>query len=255
MGTRYRSWAERRQIISAIIAETQPPPLESFSLSPSEEVFFRARSKRAVARLARQTATFKAYYSLRTTKPFLYILGVTGLVVTFGIAAGLYLAIRGSGNIHLYPLLAACATITVAAIGWCVGAWIAHRNAVRQNTTNMIFARFSQAVFADSIHRFHDAFGNRVEEKVSTDMIRALKAKGGEDAKAGESAIYLLNYYEFISAGVMRGDLDAQIINDNIKGVLCFYYDKCEPHVLAANRRNPKIFEHLMKLRTHYREP
>ena len=42
----YRSWAERREIVTAIIAERNPQPVETFNLTPSEEVFFRARANR-----------------------------------------------------------------------------------------------------------------------------------------------------------------------------------------------------------------
>ena len=70
MGTRYRNWDELRQIIRAAIAESDPPPLASFNLSPNEEIFFRTRAARAVQRLARQCSGFKAYYVMPTEKPF-----------------------------------------------------------------------------------------------------------------------------------------------------------------------------------------
>lgn len=251
----YRSWEERRQIISAIVAEYAPHPVSHFSLTTSEEVYFRARTRRAVDRLARQSATFKTYYRLRHEQPFLYVLGLAGVIVTFGVAASFYLYLRSQDNDHLYPLLGASATVVVAAIGWCVGAWIAHRNAVRQNTNNLLFARFSQTAFTESMHHFHATFGNDLSIKVSPDRIAAARRAGDIESKGCDAVNYLLNYFEFIAGGVLRGDLDPTIVRENIRGVICFYYDKCEPHILATNRRNGRAFEHLMKLRTHYREP
>lgn len=168
--------------------------------------------------------------------------------------AATYLFITRRGDAHIYPLFAACAAITVAAIGWCVAAWIAHRNAIRQNTVNLLFARFSQATFSDSMHRFHREFGYG-NETVSRALINIARARDEDGAKASETPNYLLNYFEFIAAGVMNGDLDAKIVRDNIRGFVCYYYDKCEPFIFEANSRNPKAFEFLRKLRTHYREP
>lgn len=159
MASPYRSWADRRQIIRSIIADAAPPPLAGFGLSPSEEVYFRARSDRMIDRLARRTSSFKTYYQLRTSQPFLYVVGLTLVIVTFGVAAGIYMYLRREQEVHLYPLLGASATLSVAAVGWCVAGWIAHRNAVRQNTNNILFARFSQTAFMESMHRFHREFG------------------------------------------------------------------------------------------------
>lgn len=250
----YRTWAERREIVAAIIAERNPKPLESFKLTASEEVFFRARANRVLHEVGRRTSIFKAYYDLRTKKPFRKVLGVTAIFASFAVIAAIYLFITQRGHADVYPLFAACAAITVASIGWCVAAWIAHRNAIRQNTVNLLVARFSQATFGESMHRFHTEFGYGYEV-VSRALILAARSRDQEGAKASETPNYLLNYFEFIAAGVMNGDLDADIVRDNIKGFVSYYYDKCEPFISESYARNPKAFEFLRKLRTHYREP
>lgn len=251
----YRSWAERREIVTAIIAERNPQPVETFNLTPSEEVFFRARANRVLNEVGRRTSVFKAYYDLRTKKPFRNVQGVTALVASFAVLAAIYLFITRRGVTEIYPIFAACAAVTVASIGWCVAAWIAHRNAIRQNTVNLIFARFSQATFSDSMHRFHAEFGYDVKDIVSTERILNVRKRDSDGAKASETPSYLLNYFEFIAAGVMNGDLDAKIVRDNIRGYISYYYDKCEAYIFEANTRNPRAFEFLRKLRTHYREP
>lgn len=252
----HRTVADRKGIIAAIIAECATKPLSEFALSDREEVFFRARARRALDRVVRKTSTFKHYYKMPTEKPFLYIAGLAGIFVAFGIIGALYILIRGQGSTQHYPLLAACGTITVAALGWGVAAWIAHRNMVRQNTTNIVFTRFAQTAFGDAMHRFHKAFGHDVKDVVSTDQIRKLREKQDDESlRAAESVNYLLNYYEFIAAGVIKGDLHPAIVRRNLRGVICYYYDKCEAHILAANQRNRRSFCNLMKLRAHYREP
>ena len=252
---RYRSWAERRDIVRAVIADAAPPPLASFDLSPSEEIYFRARSARLVDSLARRSAFFKAYYNLRTERPFSYVAWLVIIVVLLTASAATYLYLHSSGNSQYYPILGALVGAAVAALGWGVAGWIAHRNAVRQNTNNLLFARFSQTTFTDAMHRFHSVFGNDPQDAITPERLRSVAAEGEEGKRATASVNYLLNYFEFIAAGVIRGDLDAQVVKENIRGVICYYYDKCEPHILAANRRNHRTFEYLRKLRTHYREP
>ncbi len=255
MTKRYRSWAERREIVRAVIAESKPPSLDAFSLTQSEETYFRVRSGRMVDQLARRSAAFKAYYHLRTEQPFAYVLWIVAIVVLFASLSAGYLLLNANGSTQYFPLLGACGTIGAAALGWGVAGWLSHHNAVRQNTNNLLFARFSQAPFSDAMHRFHTTFGNDPHEYVTPDRMKAVSSKDDEGKKASASVNYLLNYFEFIAAGVLRGDLDRRIVRENIRGVICYYYDKCEPHIRAANQRDPRTFEYLRKLRTHYREP
>lgn len=251
----YRSVDERRMIIRSIIADTNPPILTSFDLSPSEEVFFRARSSKAVDRLAKQTSSFKTYYALPTQKPFGYVVAVSALVILVCIAAGAYIYVNTTSS-PAYPVFAALISICGIAAGWTIAGWLTHRNTIRQNTNNMIFARFSQAPFGEAMHRFHCAFDGLGSGQVLPSAITKLKSTGNdEDRKIAASVTYLLNYFELIASGVMRGDLDQQIIRQNLRGLVCFYHDKCEPFIRQSNSQNPLVFEHLIKLRTHYREP
>lgn len=251
----YRSWSERRDIIRSVIADSNPPPLATFNLSKSEEIFFRARSQRAVTKLARQTSEFKAYYALPRRKPFALIVAISGAVAISAVSAATYIFYHTRNN-PAYPVIAALVSLTVVAMGWAVAGWITHRNTIRQNTNNMLFARFSQAPFIDALHRFHMEFGQAELPRVTRGAVLALRETRDEDKwKAATSVGFLLNYFEIISNGLLRGDLDPQIVRDNIRGVICFYYDKCEPYIADANRRNPRTFEHLIKVRTHYREP
>ncbi len=255
MAEPYRSWADRRAIISAIIAESNPPPLSSFSLTESEEVFFRARSAKAVDNLAKKTSSFKAYYDLLTARPFGFVLSMSGMVIFAALMAGVYVYKHNRNN-PIYPIYAALISLSVLALGWAVTGWMTHRNAVRQHTNNMLFARFSHAPFGDALLRFNRQFGMELEPLVSLGTLQALRATGcEEDAKAASSVGYLLNYYELICSGILRGDLDPSIIRDNIRGIICFYHDKCLPYIREGNRANHRVYENLIKVRTHFREP
>ena len=252
----HRNLGDRRSIVAAIIAEQATKDLADFRLTDREEVFFRARARRALDRLARKTGTFKHYYKMPTEKPFVYVAGLVALLVTFSFIAASYIIIRGRGDPDHYPLLAACGTVSVAAIAAGLAAWVSHRNMVRQNTTSIIFARFSHAPFGEAMHRFHRCFGNDIADQVSTERVRTLWISGDEEKqKAAEAVNYLLNYFEFLASGVIKGDLHPKIVRRNLRGVICYYYDKCEAYILASNSRNRRAFSNLIKIRAHYREP
>ena len=254
MGKEYRTWDERRQIIRAAIAESSTKDLESFGLSEKELLFFRARAARAVDALARKSSTFKEYYSLPTEKPFARVVGGAGVVIAICVGAAIWV-FRTQGATPPYPIYAALISIVAVAAGWVVTNDVTHRNTIRQNTNNMIFARFAQAPFGDALHRFHDEFGYGEYPRVTAERMAALRASDNADHLRIAAAVsYILNYYEFVASGVLRGDLNARSVRENIRGVMCYYYDKCAPHIDALNQRNPRTYEHLRKIRTSYRE-
>lgn len=256
MRQRYRSWAERRAIIRSIIAETNPQPLQQFQLSKSEEAYFRDLASKAVAALAIRSSAFKGYYKPPIAKPFGLVVRVSALTSAIATLGAAYLIWHQQRGGQPDPLLASCATITVAAVGWALLGWIAHRNTVRQNTNAILFARFSQAPFGEAIHRFHKQFGWKLNDPVTSETLEALRRSGDENGmRAAAAAVYILNYFESISSGVLNGDLDHRIVRDNVRGFICNYHDKCAPHIRASNVQNPKAYEHLIKLRTHYLEP
>jgi len=256
MGTEYRNYDERLAIVRSIIAEGEHQKLETFSLTDSEEVFYRARAMRCVEQVAKNTSKFSSYYALPTAKPFGYVVGMTILIVACAAIAAVYIWLKTNEIKEAYPLFSALATITVAAIGWAVAGWISHRNTVRQNTNNLLVARFSQAPFGEALHNFHMYFGQDVNNKVTAEIMKKLRlSEDDKQRKAASSAVYLLNYYEFISSGVLKGDFDQGIVRDNIRGLIIFYHDKCYPYIRACNNDNPRTFENLIRMRTHYRQP
>lgn len=252
----YRTWDERRRIVCSIIADTNPEPIDSFQLTESELVYFRARSAKSIDALARKSSEFKEYYRLPTQNPFWYVIGLITVVVVMAFSAGAYLWLTDRIKPEAYPLIGALVAVVIAAIGWGVAGWIAHRNAVQQNTNNLLFARFSQAPFGEAMYRFNTTFGLDRFPRVSANWLAELrKSESDDDRRAAAAAVYLLNYFEFIASGVLRGDLDADVVRQNVRGLLCHYHDKCQPFIDHLNRADRTVFEHLIKIRTHFREP
>ena len=57
----------------------------------------------------------------------------------------------------------------------------------------------------------------------------------------------LLNHYEFVAAGIRRGDFDEKLVIDAERGTILNAYESSESYVFALrdNRRSQSIYEHL----------
>ncbi len=229
--------------------------ITSLSLTDSEDNFYRSRAHRALDEAARAASNFKAYYSLPTAKPFLSVVIPSAFIVIASSIFALLIYSATDDPSKAAPIFAACLTITVIALGWVFVGWNSHNNTVRQNTNNLLFARFAHSPFSEAIHRFHSTFGIDKKVPISWEEFEKMRlAESEEDRRAAESLIYILNYYEFIASGVVRGDLDKKVVRDNIRGNIEFYHDKCFSIIRTARKTNPRTFEYLSKIRAHYRE-
>lgn len=212
---------------------------------------------RALHDTARTTSRFSAYYALPTRKPFLLFVVAPALAVSaasMGFALMIYSIVDDATK--AVPIFAACLTVAVVALGWIFAGWNSHNTTIRQNTNHLLFARFAHQPFSEALHRFHMRFGHDPETRVTWEMFLKLrKSACAEDKKDAAALVYILNYYDFVASGVCRGDLDKQVVRDNMRGTIEFFHDKCWPIIIEQRKRNPRTFEFLAKMRTHYREP
>jgi hypothetical protein len=142
----------------------------------------------------------------------------------------------------------------VASLGWGIGSWVTMRNARIQHTINIIFARFPHATFGDNQSAFFAQFGAGVQQRVSTQAVKALEGQTPPN-KGLLGLRYLLNYYEFIAVGILRGDLDFDIINQTLRTPMAYLYDKCEPYIVDMQRDSPTLLENYAAVRDALREP
>jgi len=58
---------------------------------------------------------------------------------------------------------------------------------------------------------------------------------------------FILNHYEFIAAGIRRGDMDESLVLDAERGTILNFYEFSENHIFSVrnNRRNQAIYEHI----------
>lgn len=251
----YRSWRERKDIIRAVIASGSNSPLEKFNLTDEELRFYRSRAERSVLYTVVRTSIFKANYKVIKKDLFLPTILWVAFVVAAAMISAFMIYTHISDENRTAPLVG-CITAVVAAFGWAVTSSVSHANSVRQNTTNLLFARFSQASFKDSLHTFHKKFGYGPYPLVSLQDARTLQCSiDEEDQRAVASIFYILNYYEFISAGIHKGEIDIEIVKDHMRSTFIYYYDKCLPLINESNKSNPKSAEYFIKVTSSFREP
>ncbi|WP_082064523.1 DUF4760 domain-containing protein [Brevundimonas sp. KM4] len=251
----YRSWKERKSIIRAIIADGDNPTLDSFKLTEEEARFFRSRADAAILKIVKSTSVFKSNYSVIKKDLFLPTIILVSFIIAASVTSGILLFYNISDANRTAPIVA-CVTAAVAALGWGVTSSVSHANSVRQNTTNLLFARFSQSAYKDSIHTFHKAFGYGEFPLVTLPEVRKLQASSSEeDQKSAASVFYVLNYFEFISAGIHKGEIDINIVRDHMRGTFIYYFDKCIPLINDCNKQNRKSAEYFIKVTSSFREP
>lgn len=143
-----------------------------------------------------------------------------------------------------YSVLAA---LLIALVGWYVTARLAHKRSRRQHTFQALL----------------DA-GLSVEYNDSLSVITQLKAlvptgKGTNHMKTAKPAdqlkyLFILNFYEFVAAGVRNGDIDEQLIRDSEGSTIILTFDVFHAHVysLRSTRSRQSSYEHLEWIRNRW---
>jgi len=253
---KYRSRAECRDIVRSVIAASSPPPLESFDLSRSEDNFFRRRTARALDRAAKDTCVFTEYYALPIARPVWNLIGAAAAMILGVFSAATIFYLYAPASVDRMPLFTGSLAVTVAAVGWVVAGGFTYRNTVRQNTINILFARFTTGPINEAFYRFGKEFGYDEHQHITPKRLAELRATGNEDdRKAAGTVGFILNYFELLANGVICGDFDHRVVKNSIRGSIVYFYDRCEPFIRAAAEEDARTYEQLRRLRANYREP
>lgn len=142
--------------------------------------------------------------------------------------------------------------VLAATVGWWATSWVSYRNSKIQHTISLTFSRMSQSLFSENVAIFHKNLGYELSPYVGADRMSELRSSSDdEDRKTAQSVVYLLNYFEFIAAAIELGDLDLNYIVKTMNGQIKFYYDKCFPLIYESRKSDPRIMEHLSRLREY----
>ena len=133
-----------------------------------------------------------------------------------------------------------------------MSAWIAHRSNRSSYTLDTVAAWFAQSAFSDALRDFNKTLRRK---KIDEMLVNSLAAsQSDEDRAAVRSLRYLLNYFEFISVGVLDGELDERIVAKTLRGNLLDVYNHAASYITDLQKSNPRTLENFSMLRRHYQD-
>lgn len=251
----YLNPALRKEIILAILDGRAEETFERNGLDTADQALMVTAAHRALDAGVNYRYPFKRFSTARRRVPLLIGYLVAGAVLLALLSCGAFLHTHiDYGNRTDYPLVAALVALlgfSAATIGWSVTSWTSGRNARAQHTINILSSRYSNTLYSDAAATFNSAFK---DSPVTSDMVKRLVASSEQaDKEALQAVRYLLNWFEFVSAGVLLGDLDLTIVERTVRSNLLFYCDKCIAFILTEQARNPRTLRNLMELADHFR--
>ncbi|NDX01671.1 DUF4760 domain-containing protein [Acinetobacter baumannii] len=134
-------------------------------------------------------------------------------------------------------------TIILATSGWLFSNFISSRNSIRQHTVTILTQLRMSTEFMKNANKLQPLW----EKKVIIDLNYYNSLKSDESSEK-DSIRYILNYLEFVSAGIRQGDLDEDLVRAAQGGMFISTYKMCEPYILELNKKNKTTFEHLISI-------
>jgi hypothetical protein len=253
----HAEWKVQRIICRAVLQGREIECFATYAVPPQDQVIYQRIADDALTYAIRRRSSVKRYFKAPIRNPLFATVFVATTVAGLSIAFACYLFryVR-FGDPQTYSILGGVAgfcAIGVAAIGWSVSGWVTHRTARSKLTMDVVAARYAQAAFGDALA----AFNRELKDKrIDSATLRQMERSGKvEERTAVQGLRYLLNYYEFISVGVLKGELDAAIVEKTLRGNLTFIFEQSMIYILEVQRDNPRTLEHFSALYRHYKEP
>lgn len=252
----YRDRATQTAICHAIMQGRADAAFLQYDVSLADQSVYRQMASEALAQVVAKRSTTKRYFKARIKNPIWIstalssVIGLASIISAVVLSRWINLTETGT-----YPILGAVAgfsAIGVAAVGWGVSAWIAHRNNTSRYTLEIVAARFAQTAFTDALRAFNKHLRMRLINRSLANQFTI--SINDEEIFAIQGLRYLLNYFEFISVGVLEGELDERIVDRTLRGNLVDIYDLSAPYIIELQRENPRTLQHFTTLRRHYQD-
>jgi hypothetical protein len=196
---------------------------------------------------------------IRRRRPLLGVWLAGGGLLALATALAIHQAHRyfseAAGDATLYQV-GVLAGIAAAIIGWMVNAWISFRNRQKQHTIDLLFqSRLNNEIFSRHQSRLVAHFPPEAGARINkVDFDRLSTSSCAQDRELAAAIRYMLNYYEFIAAGVKHGDLDIGLLGETIRDNLNYTYALCRPLILEMNK-HPRYLRNLTDLYGHWQRP
>ncbi|RDE07317.1 DUF4760 domain-containing protein [Sphingomonas aracearum] len=250
------SSADRVAICRMILLGQADEAFARYAVGELDQIILTRRANDALRHAATRDMPLKRYFKARIARPVQKIM-LTAAVITGVAVLGLceVWPHYDPADPQTYTLASASAgllAVCAAATGWAIAAWLTHRNARVQHTINFVANRFTNETFSRNAAAFADRLTGR---RIDAALVAQLSTSADEkDVLAVQALRYFVNYFEFVSVGIICGDLDEGIIQRSLRGNLIFYTDRCLPWIRELQAQNPRTLEHLLIIRDHFRD-
>jgi len=150
----------------------------------------------------------------------------------------------------------------LATAGWMYTNYISIKNASTNHTMNVLMQMRNSTEL--NKHRANIVSLIPVNYKLDDSHLKIIKTekicgKYNPEISLDESIRYVLNYYEFICAGVNLNHLNERLIRNTMRSIFVNFQDMVEVFIHDARkddfgRENPRIFQHFIEVVARFRD-
>lgn len=116
----------------------------------------------------------------------------------------------------------------------------------QQDTQNTLLDTRLSRYYQEQVALRVSHFPSGKEAKPPEDVLDECQKK--TDSPQVSSVIYLLNYYEFLSIGILQGNLDETVLKESLRGILCRLVFDMRSVIAHARNENSKAFIYLVTI-------
>lgn len=252
----HHDWTTQRIICRAVLQGRADVTFAEYAVSAEDQVVYRRMADEALTAVIRRRSSTKRYFRARIRNPILLVVALAVLIAAASLSMAVFLwrqvDMADANTYSVIGSVAGFSAIAAAATGWMISGWVTHRTGRSKLTMDVVAARFSQPAFGDALTAFNKVLLGR---RIDSALVARLEASGDEDdRRALQGLRYLLNFCEFISVGVLEGELDERIVAKTLRGTLTYVHDHSSLYIGDLQRKNARTLEHFTTLRRHYAE-
>lgn len=155
-------------------------------------------------------------------------------------------------------------TVLTGILGWVIHAQLTNRVHRKTHTLNLLMQSRTSVEYQDHIRNINRAFPK--SKKVTAEDIEAhldhedqfIQSKIDEltsiKAKGLSSIRYILNYYEFLAAGITKDDLDEDLLYECLSGIILTMHDMSAEFIESRQKKQKMVFKNLDSLVKHWKK-
>lgn len=135
-------------------------------------------------------------------------------------------------------------------LGWLINTKNSHNKHKISHTFKVLLESRLSSTFQNKLNELQSQYPPSIElDKDDVNLfINDMKSLDDKKKKAIYAAQYILDFYEFIAAGIFSGDLDDDFLYQNARGFVIGMWGKSSHLIRERQKSQPKVWLQLQKL-------